>query len=292
MQLSDWLVRFTLTPRNASAFSAADAQALLQFMKDWAAAREGLGVGGDCDTEDERFRYHAAVCGHGGRLIDEEEMRELWREIAAQVSGRAVVFGGFQRFTFTWNRFEHLWSTLGLRPPEEELFDAIMDAYEEPDRAYHTEQHIEECLLHLDGYGGHEPEVELALWFHDIVYDPRAHDNEQRSAEWAVRVLQEKPSLAETVKRLILVTRHHAVPAAPDEQLLTDIDLSILGAPPERFEDYERQIRREYNWVPEEIYRRERAKVLQKFRDRKFIYSTEYFRDLLEAQARRNLARP
>lgn len=288
MQLSDWLLRFIVTPREGFAF---DAEALLQFMKEWATAR-GLGANGDYSAESERFRYHAAVCAHGDRLIDEEEMRELWREIAAHVANRATVFGGFQRFTFTWNRFERLWSTLGLRPPEEELFDAIMDAYEEPHRAYHTEQHIEECLLHLDGYGGHEPEVELALWFHDAVYDPKAHDNEERSAEWAVRELKDDPSLAETVKRLILVTRHDAVPDAPDEQLLTDIDLSILGAPPERFEDYERQIRREYIWVPEEIYRRERAKVLQRFRDRKYIYSTEYFRDLLEAQARRNLARP
>jgi predicted metal-dependent HD superfamily phosphohydrolase len=290
MRLSEWLLRFTVSPRDGSAFGEGDAEALFRLMKEWATARQ-FGVGGEYQADGDRFRYHCAACAHGGRLIDEEEMRELWREIAAQVSGRAVVSGGFRRFTFTRDRFEQLWSALGLRPPEEELFDAVMDAYHEPHRAYHTDEHIEECLLHLDGYGGHAPEVELALWFHDAVYDPKAHDNEERSAEWAVRELKENEALAATVKRLILSTRHHAVPEAADEKLLADIDLSILGAPPERFADYERQIRQEYIWVPEDVYRREREKVLQRFRERELIYSTEYFRDLLEAQARRNLTR-
>ena len=181
---------------------------------------------------------------------------------------------------FTRERLERL-----LQPRDHDLFAQLSAAYAEPHRAYHTAQHIDECLHHLDASGEAAPEIELALWFHDAIYDPKAHDNEARSAEWAAREVGE---LAGTVERLILVTKHH-LPAAEDEKLLTDIDLSILGAPPERFAEYERQIRIEYAWVPEDIYERERAKVLQRFRERKHIYSTTYFRDLLEAQARRNL---
>ena len=83
---------------------------------------------------------------------------------------------------------------------------------------------------------------------------------------------------------------HNAVPAAPDEQLLSDIDLSILGAPPDRFREYEAQVRKEYAWVPDALFHRERGKILQGFLARPSIYATELFRARLEAQARENLA--
>jgi predicted metal-dependent HD superfamily phosphohydrolase len=192
-------------------------------------------------------------------------------------------------FSFTRERLERVWQEAGLTPPNHDLFENLHAAYSEPHRAYHTVQHIEECLQHLDVYGQAAPELELALWFHDAIYDPQRHDNEERSAEWAAREVSDV-SVASTVTRLILVTKHH-VAQADDERLLTDIDLSILGASPKRFAEYERQIRIEYAWVPEDIYRRERAKVLQRFSEREHIYSTEFFRGRLEAQARANLTR-
>lgn len=187
------------------------------------------------------------------------------------------------------NRFDSLWRGLGLTSPSAPVFDALERAYAEPHRAYHTAQHIEECLAQLELAGGNA-EVELALWFHDAIYDPRAHDNELRSAEWAVREIGASNPLAQRIRELIMATRHEAIPDTPDAQLLVDVDLSILGAPRERFLEYESQVRREYEWVPDFIFRRERAKILRGFLARPFIYTTPFFRDKLEARARENLA--
>ncbi len=71
-------------------------------------------------------------------------------------------------------------------------------------------------------------------------------DNEAASADWAARALRAAgadDALVGRVHALVMATRHDQAPATPDEQLLVDIDLSILGAAPARFVEYERQIR-------------------------------------------------
>lgn len=169
--------------------------------------------------------------------------------------------------------------------------------YAEPHRAYHTLQHLRECFEQLapaSKLAPHLPEVQLALWFHDAIYDTRAGDNELRSAEWASAALTQAGADAQAAQRvhaLVLATQHAAVPEGPDAQLLVDVDLSILGAADARFDEYERQVRREYAWVPEEGFRSARARVLKSFLDRPRIYGTEWFAERLEARARANLAR-
>ena len=90
---------------------------------------------------------------------------------------------------------------------------------------------------------------------------------------------------------LVLATRHTASPGSPDEQLLVDIDLSILGASESRFAEYERQIREEYSFVPEVVFRTKRRAILQSFITRPQIYRTQHFAGVLEQQARVNLTR-
>ena len=80
-------------------------------------------------------------------------------------------------------------------------------------------------------------------------------------------------------------------PLDPDARLLVDIDLAILGAAPERFDEYEVQVRQEYAWVPGPLFRRKRREILQGFLDRPCIYTTEPFRTRFELQARSNLQR-
>lgn len=171
-----------------------------------------------------------------------------------------------------------------------------MAAYGEPQRRYHTLQHLRECLDHLQpvlGLAAHPGELELALWFHDAVYDVKGKDNELRSAQWAADELvrgSASTDQAQRVHALIMATCHTtATPADEDSQLLVDIDLAILGAAPARFAEYEAQIRAEYRWVPGPIYRMKRRSVLQGFLGRPAIYGTAHFRVLYEAQARVNL---
>ncbi|WP_322981153.1 N-methyl-D-aspartate receptor NMDAR2C subunit [Pseudomonas sp. C11] len=186
------------------------------------------------------------------------------------------------------------WSDLGLQPPSG-LFDQLVRAYEEPQRYYHSLQHLHECLAHFEQvrHLAQQPgEVAIALWFHDAIYDVRGKDNERQSADWACRVLascQASQATLERVERLIMVTQHDATPSEADEQLLVDIDLAILGATPARFAEYDVQVRAEYAWVPGFVYRMKRRKILQSFLARSTIYSTDHFRARHEAQARINL---
>lgn len=192
-------------------------------------------------------------------------------------------------------RWTALWQRLGLPEPEG-LCGALLDAYSEPQRHYHTLQHLGECLALAETFKAeaeHIDEIELALWFHDAVYDVHAHDNEARSAHWAVTALGAAglgEQACNRIYNLIMATRHSALPGTLDAALLTDIDLSILGAPEPRFAEYEQQIRDEYAWVASDVYAAKRRAVLQGFFEREPIYATPALRHRFEEQARRNLA--
>jgi predicted metal-dependent HD superfamily phosphohydrolase len=190
-----------------------------------------------------------------------------------------------------------LWNRLGARGDGIPVLSGLETAYAEPARAYHTAEHIRDCLAQFDlsRHTAQQPdEVEAAIWFHDAVYLPRASDNEARSARLARTSLADAGAAAEVAQRigeLVLATQHRDIPIDPDSALLCDIDLSILGRTPDVFDEFERQIRREYAWVPQPIYRNARAEILAGFLRRRCIYQTDFFRDRYEAPARANVAR-
>jgi predicted metal-dependent HD superfamily phosphohydrolase len=194
-------------------------------------------------------------------------------------------------------RWQSVWRQLGATDADSALFQRLVDCYSEPHRKYHTLQHLEECFALLDraeSFPEHLAEVELALWFHDAIYNTRKGDNEKRSAEWARESILDaglSKDQSGRIYELIMATKHNALPVGRDAEVLVDVDLGILGAEQTRFDEYENQVRQEYSWVPEFLYRRERRKVLEQFLNRSTIYSTEYFRDEFEARARDNLAR-
>lgn len=197
----------------------------------------------------------------------------------------------------TLERWRGTWRSLGVAAADDAEFRQLMQRYAEPQRAYHTRRHLAECFAHWDAVraAAERPgEVELALWYHDAVYDPRRGDNEERSAALAAEAMQRAgldPGARARVHGLILATRHAEGTLEGDAALLTDVDLAILGAPPARFDEYEREVRQEYAWVPMPIFRRKRRAVLEAFLARPRLYATEHFRRTLEPQARANLAR-
>lgn len=195
----------------------------------------------------------------------------------------------------TPDRWRTLMHGLGW-PGNETTFDALSAAYQQPHRHYHTPRHIADCLLHLDALRDEAEQahaIELAIWFHDTVYNPYRPDNEQASADWALRFLRENgapASLQERVQALILATRHDAVATDHDMAILIDIDLSVLGSAPGAYEDYRRAVRREYRWVPGILFRRNRRAVLESFLRRERIFLTDHFHASHEARARANVA--
>jgi predicted metal-dependent HD superfamily phosphohydrolase len=195
------------------------------------------------------------------------------------------------------DQWRQMWAALGATAADETLLRDLITRYSEPHRHYHTMQHLNECfgkLEELRPLAHKSAEIELALWFHDAIYDTRRKDNEEKSAQWAQSSVLAAglPALVgHRVYELVMVTRHNAVPADVDQQILVDVDLSILGAGPDRFDEYEQQIRQEYSWVPGLIFRRERRKILEDFLKRETIFQTKRFVDAYEMQARANLRR-
>jgi predicted metal-dependent HD superfamily phosphohydrolase len=194
-------------------------------------------------------------------------------------------------------RWCDLWRRLGARSTPEPIFAELVRRYAELHRAYHTLDHIQDCLQQLDQVRvllERTDEVELAIWCHDVIYDSHAADNEARSATWAGKILEEGGVATEVISRiqdLILATRHDTPPERPDAILLADIDLTSLGYTAASFDCNNAAIRREYQWVPAAAYRAARVKVLESFLARPTIYQTAWFHDRYEAQARANLTR-
>ena len=199
-------------------------------------------------------------------------------------------------------RWLRLWGSIGHQGDPEALYADLATRYAEPHRAYHVLEHIRHCLNELDEVCGSVQgvtvqnivAVKFTLWYHDIFYDTHASDNEERSALYAQHVLEEAKAFfagPELTASYIRVTAHDKEPIFLDEKLVLDIDLSILGQPSEIFDKYERQIRFEYSWVPEEAFRAGRAKILQRFLERPTIYRLKYFKEKYETIARENLQR-
>lgn len=180
--------------------------------------------------------------------------------------------------------------------PNRDTFDALLSAYAEKGRHYHTAAHVSACLRHLDACAAtveRPREVEIALWFHDAIYKPFSGSNEKDSADWASSFLSERGAAdaeVDRVHRLIMVTEHDAPTSGNDESVLVDIDLSILGADPDTYDRFEKAVRQEYRLVPWFLYRRKRAAILRGFLDRPVIYTSGCFSATVERRARENLS--
>ena len=170
-------------------------------------------------------------------------------------------------------------------------FDEIRAHYESAGRHYHTLDHVRHVLdtaTSLAAHTRHANAVYLAAWLHDVIYDSRASDNEERSADYAVRLCERLgiPD-GERVAALILATKTHTAGDDPDAQVLVDADLAILGADEAAYLRYAENIRKEYAWVPDDAYRAGRRRVLESFLGRPKLF---HFLSDRDDAARRNIA--
>ena len=179
----------------------------------------------------------------------------------------------------------------------------IEKLYSSADRHYHTLTHINMMAKSMERFSTNEanPEIICAMIYHDAIYDTRKKDNEERSAELAVKRLAElglDKSIRETCSTLILCTKKHE-PISPQisnelaelSEFFLDLDLLILGTDPSTYDKYSENIRKEYAWVPEAEYVMGRSLVLKSFASRPQIFFTQEIRNLYEAEARTNLGR-
>jgi predicted metal-dependent HD superfamily phosphohydrolase len=178
----------------------------------------------------------------------------------------------------------------------EKAFNPLVATYSTPGRYYHTLKHIDRVLSTIEilqGYTNNLAAVQLAAWFHDVVYDSKSQDNEEPSADYAFELLNNlgiPESTITIVTRLILNTKDHQAGVNDcDSQVLLDADLAILAANSVQYEEYAHAIRQEYGWLQESDYITGRQQVLERFLLRSHIYFTPLMSEFAEPCARGNI---
>ncbi|MHA3051919.1 HD domain-containing protein [Acinetobacter sp. ANC 4640] len=200
-----------------------------------------------------------------------------------------------QQFSQAWRKLFVQFSPERWSVQQHELcLEKLLHAYKEPQRAYHSLQHIVECLALFEKIQSQIEDdfaLQLAIFFHDVVYQPRSASNEYDSALWMQQQLAGAlpESQLDKITTWILATQQHATTPESDLAYLLDIDLAILGSPVVRFAEYQQQIRQEYVWVDELIYQEKRKQVLRQFYLAQPLYQTQYFQQHYELQAKANL---
>lgn len=195
-------------------------------------------------------------------------------------------------------RFKALWARNlpGESAMAETIYGRLIEFYGEPHRHYHTLNHIRHCLRELDRAATliTDPDaVEMALWFHDAIYQPGAKDNERRSADLFRQWSGARADLVfqQRVDDLIMATTHQEPPDQGDAKFLVDIDLSSFGLPWETCERDGRLIRAEFAGVADDQYYPGHLRFLRTLQDRATFFCTAFFQQRYELVARANLAR-
>lgn len=177
-----------------------------------------------------------------------------------------------------------------------EAFQELNNQYSGSDRYYHNLEHVGDVLDVIDELKESARDlgtVQLSAWYHDVIYDTRAKDNEVQSAAYAERRLSALGLPSTTAKRvgdLIRATETHFAPDGDvDCQILLDADLSSLGADEDTFARHSQALRKEFDWVPDREYQLSRARFLSGILERKRIYLIDQVFEKYEEQARVNL---
>ncbi len=211
--------------------------------------------------------------------------------------------------TFGELRFAWLMNRLGVKEDPKKLFAQLRDMYDRlgdwsGDRdeikekmkwSYHKRLHAIDCsneLYEVKHLLDDPDAVECALLFHDIIYDPTSHTNEEDSAALAEKMLTQRwvaKDFIEKVKKLILATKHIDTPTDNDTKYIMDIDMAILGKNPRIYTQYGQDVRREYYMYDDAKYKKWRDKFLDGIISKKNVYHTEYFHDKYQKQLETNV---
>lgn len=176
------------------------------------------------------------------------------------------------------------------------VINKLTDRYNEDHRYYHNLNHIKNMYDSLSKFKDkidNNESIFYAAWLHDIIYDTKSSDNEEKSSEYAEDLLSDlniSDTIINKVIRLILITKNHRpIENSFDEKIFLDSDLLILGQSTDKYNEYMKSIRKEFHWVDDINYNAGRKNILKRFLERDTIYFTEEFRGLYESIARKNI---
>jgi predicted metal-dependent HD superfamily phosphohydrolase len=196
-------------------------------------------------------------------------------------------------------RFIDLWVRAGSSRGEDRaaaVFKAVRDHYDEPHRVYHTADHIRHCLREVDRIPDdyeHKTAVEIAIWFHDVIYEIGDPGNEANSADWFKKQAQgDLPdAIIDQVYRMIIATEHREPAMELDSAYVVDVDLSSFGLPFDEFAVDSAMVRAENIHLTDAQFFQGQKQFLLRLLERDRIFQTELFNGLYEAQARSNIRR-
>ena len=179
-----------------------------------------------------------------------------------------------------------------------DTLNLIRKCYNTSNRYYHNLDHIKNMLSEVKKFKtmiNNYNSVLFAIWFHDVIYDAKKSDNEEKSSELAEEFLEninyDKEKIKK-IKNLILKTKNHSNFNSNedfDTKLFLDLDLLILGANNEMYRKYAEKIRKEYSFVPHKIYNIERIRVLENFLSQEYTFRTKRVREIYEKMAKYNI---
>lgn len=182
----------------------------------------------------------------------------------------------------------------------EKLFSELTEMYQGVGRYYHNLEHIQRMLSFLKKRVNRIEDwvsIQLAVWFHDCIYDIHDGENEERSADFARRKLLDlgvSAGIVEKVVNLILLTKKHEITIEYsnfDAKIFLDSDLMSLGGSYEEYNRILKRIKKEYSDIPEEIFKKGRRQFLKSFLSKPRIFYTDEMFVEFEDDARRNMER-
>lgn len=192
-----------------------------------------------------------------------------------------------------------------------ELGERLLQAWEQPHRAYHHSGHLSQMLTDLDRLYAHRTQgstplpLVLAAWFHDAVYEGAPGEDERRSEQLASTSLEPLVTAGlltghelQMVSLLVRATATHELPKSvdlpagyepADIQFFLDADMAILAADSARYRRYLRGVRSEYSHFDDEAFRAGRTTFLRSILGRKCVFLSEEGLQLWEEPAQTNL---
>ena len=193
-----------------------------------------------------------------------------------------------------------------------ELGESLLQAWEQPHRAYHHSGHLSQILTDLDRLYAHRTQAGstplaliLAAWFHDAVYEGAPGEDERRSEQLANASLEPLVTAGlldvdelQMVSLLVRATATHELPESADLpagyeradiQFFLDADMAILAADSARYRRYLRGVRSEYSHLDDEAFRAGRTTFLRSILGRERVFLSEQALKLWEEPARANL---
>lgn len=177
-----------------------------------------------------------------------------------------------------------------LRP---EHRDELKQLYSQKNRHYHDLEHIA-ILFQLASAHGVRLSIpqQLAIWYHDCIYDATRNDNEQLSCALLVKHHEDNVALnrgyVNRAINIIMDTKTH-VGSDYESLAVIDLDLVGLGFDTASYKYATQQIRKEYMHLSDSEWRLGRIAFLNNLLKGEYIFYTNWARDFYEKQARRNI---